>query len=422
MKILLYISYAYPPQEGIASLRASRMVGHLQKHGYRCAVLCGNVLHGLVEDPTIVDLAWRTTRVGFLDPAVIFSPLRRKMNRNSGTTGPSGSTGKKRALLRQIKQNLLPLNLTRMPGRRLPWIPGAALAFLRTGIRPDAIFTSSSPPACAMLGAFFSRRFNVPWIAEFRDLWSQNPVERLWPPLARMDEAIERRVLSRADMLATVSEELAESLKGLHHKPVLILPNGHDRHEPLAATHRRAGDPVHILHGGSLYMGRRDPTILLKAVKQVAGEGIKARVTFIGHDAVQVAGRIAGDMDMDDLVTCLGPLPHEEYSKMMDRADALAVIEETSQSAAGNATGKLFEYVGMRRPILAVAPVGGAIDRILRRTGLGRAVTTSGEMADDLRALAAGKEFQPVEDQIRALSRKAIAGRLAHALDELVKG
>jgi glycosyltransferase involved in cell wall biosynthesis len=107
---------------------------------------------------------------------------------------------------------------------------------------------------------------------------------------------------------------------------------------------------------------------------------------------------------------------------MAASADALVLLEETTAEAAGNATGKLFEYVGMRKPVVATARPGGAIDRVLRRTGLGRASTTAGGLADELRRIAKGGGVAPVEEAIRALSWQSIAGRLAGELDRLTGG
>lgn len=422
MRTLLYITHAYPPEEGIASLRASRMVEHLQDHGYRCLVLSGKVLHGLGSDFSIPDHSWKTLRVGFPDPALLFSPLRRLIASRADETLTHQPVGRQ-SLLRQMKQNLLPLNITRMPDRRLPWIPGAIRAVVRTGIRPDAIISSSSPPACAILGAYFSRRFKIPWIAEFRDLWSHNPVEQLWRPLARLDEILERKVLSGADLLATVSDELAKSLEKLHNKPVLLLPNGHDWHEPMMQSTRPEVDKtLHILHGGSLYRGRRNPSVFLEALKAVSTNGMDVRATFVGYDASDTVDGLAMKLGIADLVTCLPTVPHDEFMDKIGAADALLVVEETGLSAAGNATGKLFEYVGIRKPVLAIAPPGGAIDRTLRLTGQGKAVATVAEMIVEIEHLQTMSDFAPVEEEVRALSRKSIAARLAGALDELVSG
>ena len=125
-------------------------------------------------------------------------------------------------------------------------------------------------------------------------------------------------------------------------------------------------------------------------------------------------------MGLADRVTCVGRMPHDAWLDRLRRADVLALFEETTAQAAGNATGKLFEYVGTRKPVLAVAAPGGAIDRVLRRTGLGRASVTAGALADDLRALLDGAGGRPVEDEIRALAWPMLAGRLAAQLDELV--
>lgn len=424
MKTLLYISYGYPPQQGIVSLRASRMIHHLQDLGYRCLVLSGTVLHDSRNDLSVPDPAWKTLKVDFADPDRLFAPLRRWLVRRSAGTGSTGSDAPDSpGWVKQFKMNLLPLNFSRMPNRHVPWIPPAVLAVLKSGIKPDALFTSSPPPASALLGAFFKRLWGIPWIAEFRDLWSHNPIERLWPPLSRMDEKLERLVLSGADRLATVSDELADVLVGLHGKPTMLLPNGHDWDEPPPWSHApRMNDPIHILHGGNLYRGRRDPSLLFSAIRTLRDEGTTVNATFLGEDSVEVAGFLSGRFGISEHVTCLPRIPHDRYIEMVGRADALVVLEGTGPDAAGNATGKLFEYVGSRKPVLAVAARGGAIDRLLRRTGQGRAVSTASDMEEQLRLVASRMDLAIDEGEVRSLSRRRIAEKLARALDELLDG
>jgi len=389
-------------------------------------VLSGTVLHGFGRDSSIPDPAWRTLKVGFLDPGRAAAPiakLLRRGNRDNHRTFANDPGVTTSGMIRQLKRNLLPLNFARMPDRRITWLVPALTAVFQSGVRPDAIFTSSSPPTCAIIGAILKGLWGVPWIAEFRDLWSHNNVEVLWPVLSAIDERLERVVVSGADCLATVSDELADDLSDLHGKNVMVLENGHDWHEPpVRRTHSNSKGPVRLLHGGSLYGGRRNPRVLIEALKGAVEHGMDVRAIFIGKDAKEIAGNMSVNIGISDRVKCLDAVPHGEYTEMMADADAMVVIEDTNPRAAGNATGKLFEYVGTRKPVLAIAPPGGAIDRTLRRTGQGKAVTTTEEMIRQIERLGSMSGFSVIEKEVRALSRKSIAGKLAGAFDDLVSG
>lgn len=414
MRTLLYVTLSYPPQGIVSSVRAARLVKHLLSWGWRCVVVAAPRIHGVLDDHTIEETAWKVLRPVCPDPLSLRDILRKSHN------GP-GKRARLRggSFIRRLANSFLPVTVNRMPNRFMAWLPFALLSIFRSGIRPDAIFTSCSPPVDAIIGAVCKSVWKVPWVVEFRDLWSHNPIERLLPICERLDEVIERTVVAGADSIVTVSEELATELKALHEKPVLILENGHDYLEPPVDYYSQP-DIFEIVYGGSLYSGRRDPTPFLEALCILKQEGVRVLAKFIGQDAVDVVGPMVSSLEIGDLVECRGPVPHDEWLCIAQRASALLILEETTPEAAGNATGKLFEYVGMRKPVIAVAAPGGAIDRVLRRTGLGRVSTSAGELAKAIRALLEGERPQPVEQEIRALSWHALAGRLAGELDRLV--
>jgi glycosyltransferase involved in cell wall biosynthesis len=122
-----------------------------------------------------------------------------------------------------------------------------------------------------------------------------------------------------------------------------------------------------------------------------------------------------------------GYMPHQEAIAAMRRADVLVLIKHVEPRYRGLIPGKLYEYMGAGRPILALVPECEAADLV--RAG------KWGEVAppDDPDAIAAallrllshqraGTLAQAYPGGARAaFERPAQAGELAHLLDALAE-
>ena len=100
------------------------------------------------------------------------------------------------------------------------------------------------------------------------------------------------------------------------------------------------------------------------------------------------------------------------------------IARPVDKKASYNVPGKLFEYLAAGRPILAVAPRGGEIARIIESTGSGMVLSQDGvsELASALsRAiprLASTGACSPDTVAIEAFERRNLTGRLARVFDD----
>ena len=79
-----------------------------------------------------------------------------------------------------------------------------------------AVISSSPPVTSHLIGGELKAEHEIPWIADIRDLWSQNHNYRYSPLRRALDRRLELKTLSKADALVTVSEPWAEKLRNLH--------------------------------------------------------------------------------------------------------------------------------------------------------------------------------------------------------------
>jgi|GEM_PF-1673448 len=432
MKRLLYISYYYPPIAAMGAYRAQRMVRDLRAHGWESLVVSGQAAADMTVDERLADYSLACERVDFIDPYLPIHKLRQFFSgHQKNSAAPVSAAGKinnyswRALLLRYLKQaprQFWFVSSNRMPDRFLPFVPGAVSAALKLAEKhgADAVLASIGPAADAVVGAIVAERLGLPLIIDYRDHWSLNPADPRWPVVHQLDQAIEKMVVRHADRFTTVSRPIAEELEELHGIETTVLPNSYDGGRSVTPWSFSPDGPL-VLHTGMLYNGRRNPQAFLEGLAEFRRRHGCGRAVFIGVDARAVVEPITTKLGMRDCVECLPPLRHDEALAWQEKADVLLMVEEISEAVRGVMTGKIFEYIGARRPILAMIPADSAVNDLLTHTHCGQTAQTAVQVTEYLEKLLAQKEafYQPDETAMASYSGEAVAGRLAHLLDGL---
>jgi hypothetical protein len=231
------------------------------------------------------------------------------------------------------------------------------------GWQPDCIYASALPFTALMVARRLARERGIPWFAELRDLWTEHPYNPA--PFGRgwLDRRVEAATLREARGIVTVSEPLAERLARFG-PPVEVVLNGFEARE-LAPGPRAVEGPLRILYTGMIYPGFRDPRPLFAAMARIR-EKARIEVRFVGRSHRAALLGAARECGVEDLVSVSDTVPYEESLALQRAADVLLMLLWTDRAEKGMYSGKLFEYIGARRPILAVGPgddVAGALVR-----------------------------------------------------------
>jgi hypothetical protein len=351
---------------------------------------------GLVSQgwsPTVVTVEPRGTlytKAGSLDVPDVVPVVRtpdRSLHHWVLGARPGKSVERKASLSRGGKVPRLAYALYRgvicFPDEIWPWFVRdyTRIRNITEAMSPDVILTSSPPNTCHMIGNRLSRDLDIPWVAEFRDLWTQNHLAmRAWG-LRRLERALERRTLRRATALITVSQPLAVQLRALHRKPVYVIPSGFD---PRETTDGPVGSKGLVLtYTGMIYPDRRDPRPLFDAAARLVREGVIAsgemEMRFFGRNMEHVSCLLEEFPTLKGFVFVHGEISHDEALEQQELSTVLLLLEWVDERARGVYTGKLFEYLGAHRPILAVAGRGSVIEALLQETGAGQVVTCADE-------------------------------------------
>jgi len=221
------------------------------------------------------------------------------------------------------------------------------------------------------------------WIADWRDLWTENQLfPGLWP-FTILEKMNERTWMRTADFITTVSDPLADILERKYGGKVSVIYNGFDPedYEILPVERAYPQDGVfRIIYTGSIYAGRQDPSPLFQSISQLHENGRltpdRLQIIFYGNNADMTI--LAEKFNIGEYVQYGGFLPRQQVLRFQRDANALLFLEFESSHVQGILTGKLFEYLFAGPPILAVG-VGSdsSADSVLKATGRGESFGNS---------------------------------------------
>ncbi|HSB76547.1 MAG TPA: hypothetical protein VLC12_12910, partial [Terriglobales bacterium] len=165
---------------------------------------------------------------------------------------------------------------------------------------------------------------------------------------------------------------------------------------------------------GQLYQGKRDPSQLLAVIQQLFREGLldrrRVRVRFYGPQEAWLAA-IVENHGLQDVVEIGGKVARSEAQLRQCESQVLLQLGWADPQETGQHTGKLFEYLGARRPILAVGGVRGVMTDLLDETGAGLHALSEAELRRFL--LDAYREFES-QGCVAYRGRAAVVDRYTH--------
>jgi glycosyltransferase involved in cell wall biosynthesis len=269
-----------------------------------------------------------------------------------------------------------------VPDLRVSWVPWGVSAARRAILRHScrALYSSAPDWSAHLIALLAKGATDLPWVADFRDPWRASPFRKIpYRSVDGYDAWLERRVVESADWVVCNTNPLREDFYRRYPelgKKFVTIPNGFDPEDYAGLSPRRLAGPdkVVLTHAGVFYSKRR-PDVLFQALALLERRNpgvadlllqLVGTPTYEGNSLQEIAARYG----VAHLVRVVGTVPHQEALGYMQGSDIQVLAGFSGPGAELQVPAKLFEYFGVGRPILALAPDNSAIADTIAQSGL----------------------------------------------------
>lgn len=433
MHKVLIITYYWPPSGGAGVQRWLKFVKYLRNFGWEPVVYTPLNPGFQVIDDTLtgdIPLNLEVIKRPIWEPYGVYQKISGKKgasNTSHGLMMTKKSKGFINKLSVWIRGNFF------IPDARKFWIK-PSVKFLVRYLREnhvDAIVSTGPPHSMHLIALEVKERLHIPWLADFRDPWTDIGYYKDLKVSAFADHRHrmrELRVIKNCNAMVVVSQEMKVKYEEMGATNVKLITNGFDP-EDISIVEPETDLKFSISHIGSL-----PPSGNLRGLWQVLSQ-LADRIPGFRNDlAIKLVGAVdetvINDLSEFNLLPQYSGIDYVSHNKvgslMKSSAVQLLVINKDSPNAKGILTGKFFEYLASGRPILAIGPTDGDLARILRELEAGDI-----SECDDLERIEAilkgfyekyiHNELKISTKGVERYTRKFLTSQLADVLNELIE-
>ena len=419
MKVLI-ITYYWPPAGGSGVQRWLKFVKYLQEFGIEPVVFTAENANYLKQDVSLINEIPKNIvvlRKPIWEPTNILF-WKKKKQENKGISNVS-----KGGLLSFIRGNFF------IPDPKIFWVK-PAVKFLQKYLDNnsiDVIISSGPPHSMHLIAEKLHQKNTVKWLADFRDPWSDLYYNTDFNQLAfakNKNKRLEERILRNSDCILTVSNSLKEELEKTA-KKVEVITNGFD--DEFSASNNVILDTKFSISYIGLLPKQSNPKLLFKVLKGLCKESEifkkDLKLNFIGDISEEVKVEILANK-LDENTDFVGYVSHQEAIAYQNKSQVLLLLIPNVKNNKGILTGKLFEYLKAKRPILAIGPEKGDLATILQETNSGVIVNFDAEEKLKLEIEALYQKYKEDKltvnfNNIEKYHRKELTKKLAFILKSL---
>jgi glycosyltransferase involved in cell wall biosynthesis len=422
---VLVIAYYFPPMGLSGVQRSAKFVKYLPDHNWHPVVLTVAPRGYYAYDASLLEEVQKAgvevIRTETLDPT--------RMYRKGKTVAlPRESV---RKFMNRVSQTIF------IPDNKIGWRKRAIrkIRKLRDKYNFELVFSTAPPFTDHIIGRDISKELNLPLVLDYRDAWLDYQFAFYPTPYHRYaNYRLEKSCILRASKIVAVNRKIKikilEKYPSLHYNDVVIIPQGYDPADFEVNTLPPPPDAhtMQVLYTGT-FIEDITPVPLLQAVAKIFRENpqLKGRIklTFAGlfrkeHKA------ILKKLGLQNDVALPGYIEHRECTKLMMRSDVLYITLGNRKNRDHVTMGKLYDYFGARKPILAAVPEG-IVSQIVKETGAG-VVTDPDNVHEIANALMQyfekfqRRELEPVpQSAVEKYDRTKLTGELAKIFNQVTE-
>ena len=417
-KKVLIITYYWPPAGGSGVQRWLKFVKYLRDFDIEPVIYTVDNPGYAINDKSLINEipnSIETLRQPIFEPNSILNFFGTKTNKESaGFLNPNPNfIGK---IIQYIRANYF------IPDARKFWIK-PSVKFLSNYLEKnpvDLIITTGPPHSLHLIGLHLKKKKDIKWISDFRDPWTEIDYFHKMPlnkKAKKKHHQLEREVLKNSDSVIVVGNTMRDQYLKETDK-VVTISNGFDTSDNKEVSHLDIF--FSITHVGMMNADR-NPSDLWKILKEICLENpdfkSDLKIRLIG----KIAKEVSHDLNIFDsgITEVVDYVSYAEVKKYQLETQVLLLCINNVPSARGIITGKIFEYLQAKRPILAIGPEDGDAAEILKNTNSGSIFGFENKQKLKQHILELYKDYKKNQlivnsENIEQYHRRELTRKLAH--------
>lgn len=378
MKKVLVLTYYWPPSGGAGVQRWLKFVKYLRNFGWEPVIYTPqNPEYPEYDESLFADIPENlmVLKTSIWEPYGFYKKFigqKEDVKINAGFLSESKKKSFTENIAVWIRGNFF------IPDARKYWIK-PSIKYLNSYLRKNKVDTlvSTGPPHSMHLIALrLSEEFGIPWLADFRDPWTNIDFYKdlkLSAFADRKHHRLEKQVLEKANIVTVISPTMAEDFESIYHRKYEVITNGFDEEDVADNDGLIKDEKFSLAHIGTM-VKTRNPEILWRALSEL----VRENNDFANDLEIKLVGKadftVWDSLDLFGLkpyVSKIDYLPHSEVNRIQCKSQVLLLLINDTPNAKSILTGKFFEYMAAQRPIICIGPEDGDAAKIIQETGAG---------------------------------------------------
>lgn len=349
MKKVLILAYDFPPYVSVGGLRPNYWYENFKEMGLFPIVITRNwnPIHGnaldYIQPSKTKEIEIEETEKGIL----IKTPYKATLSNRlilKGKKDPLSNLLKKTSTgWNEIGQWFLPIGTKYQ-------LYKTAKNFLKDK-KVDIILATGEPFILFKYASKLSRKFNIPWVADYRDAWSQNSSRRKGLFFKYFISILEKRYLKNVTFISTVSEYISFNIQELvKNKPFVIIPNGYNDNILTNNIKAKQNDELlTIALAGTIY-NWHPYEIFLNVLSNYLkiNPNRKIRINFYGiNEEKEIANIVEQFYNLKDSIKIFPKIPNKQLIRELSKSNVLLLFNDYSIMGT-----KIYDYLALNRKII----------------------------------------------------------------------
>ncbi|PAD30657.1 glycosyltransferase [Paenibacillus sp. 7523-1] len=378
-KKVLIIAHIFPPLGGSGVQRTLKFVKYLREEGWEPVIVTTGASNYPYRDETLLSEIPEGTEVIRVDEP----PMKLDQKQLNNLIACYNKVVNKKEIMDEFLSKVKSDNIGLLqPDEHILWGINVIEEVKKTIdiSEMELVYTTGAPFTDHVIGYLLKKELNKPWIADFRDEWTNNAYQDYDEKdiIYKIKYCMEENIVSTADKIITTTPYATHNFITrfqLNESKVITITNGYDEDDFLNIKEQiSSNDKFRILHNGLLYL-IRTPLTFMTALFNLINSGkiphTDIEVGFTWSRNNEIWQEAAEKFGLQDVIKFYDYLSHHDSLKLANEMDLLLLIVGPGEKNRTMYPGKVFEYLRLNKNILSLSPKDSLVELLLEETGRG---------------------------------------------------